>query len=47
MKEKILSIFPELEGGKLNEESLENEMPKKKEFSSVNDSHSTEEIEII
>ena len=47
MKEKILSIFPELEGEKSNEESLENEPQKKKEFSSFNDSHSTKEIEII
>ena len=45
MKEKILEIFPELEEEKSNEE--ENEKIKKKEFSSVNDSNSTKEIEII
>ncbi len=45
MKEKILAIFPELEEEKSNEE--ENEKIKKKEFSSVNDSNSTKEIEII
>ena len=47
MREKILALFPELEGEKSNEESIENETKKKKEFSSINDSNSTKEIEII
>ena len=47
MKEKILDIFPELESEKANEELLENEIQKKKDFLSINDSHSTKELDII
>ena len=47
MKEKILAIFPELESEKTNEELYENELQKKKEFLSNNDSHSTKELDII
>ena len=47
MKEKILSIFPELESEKSNEELIENEIQKKKDFLSINDSHSTKELDII
>ena len=50
MKGKIFAIFPELEDTKINEEMkemIENELQKKKEISSVNESHSTKEIDII
>ena len=47
MREKIITVFPELQIEKINEEVVENEIQKKKEISSVNDSHSTKEIEII
>jgi hypothetical protein len=47
MREKIFAVFPELQIEKINEEVIENENQKKKEISSVNDSHSTKEIDII
>ena len=47
MKEKILALFPDLENEKPNEEYNENELQKKKEFLSINDSHSTKELDII
>ena len=47
MREKIISVFPELQIGKTNDEIAENETQKKKEISSINDSHSTKEIDII
>ena len=47
MREKILSIFPELERAKSNEEIMENEVQKKKEISSINETNSTKEIDII
>ena len=47
MREKIIAAFPELEIEKINEEVVENEIQKKKEISSINDSHSTKEIDII
>ena len=47
MREKLISVFPELQIEKINEEVVENEIQKKKEISSVNDSHSTREIDII
>ncbi len=45
MKEKILTLFPELESEKVNEEAIENGIQKKKDFLSNNDSHSTKELE--
>ena len=47
MKEKILALFPDLENEKPNEEYNENELQKKKEFLSINDSHSTKELDIV
>ena len=47
MREKIFAVFPELQIEKINEEVVDNEIQKKKEISSVNDSHSTKEIDII
>ena len=47
MREKILSIFLELERAKSNEEIMENEIQKKKEISSINEANSTKEIDII
>ncbi len=47
MREKILAVFPELQVEKTNEEVVENEIQKKKEISSINDSHSTKEIDTI
>ena len=47
MKEKIISIFPELDSEKINEEIIENEIQKKKDFCSTYESHSTKELEII
>ena len=47
MREKIIAAFPELQIEKINEEVVENEIQKKKEISSINDSHSTKEIDII
>ena len=47
IREKIFIVFPELDDSKTNEEILENEIQKKKEISSINESHSTKEIDII
>jgi hypothetical protein len=47
MREKILSIFPELEKAKSNDEIMENEQQKKKDISSINETNSTKEIDII
>ena len=47
MREKILSIFPDLEREKSNKEIMENEVQKKKEISSINETNSTKEIDII
>ena len=47
MREKILAIFPELESEKAKEQLFENELQKKKDFLSINDSHSTKELDII
>lgn len=47
MKEKIITLFPELESEKVNEEAIENGIQKKKDFLSSNDSHSTKELDII
>lgn len=47
MREKILSAFPELETAKSNEEINEIEVQKKKEISSINETNSTKEIDII
>ena len=47
MREKVFSIFPELDSSKSNERTMENEQQKKKEISSVNESHSTRELDII
>ena len=47
MREKIFSVFPDLDTSKTNEEILENEIQKKKDISSINESHSTKEIDII
>ena len=47
MREKVFSVFPELDSSKTNKEKMENEQLKKKEISSVNESHSTREIDII
>ena len=47
MREKVYSVFPELDSSKNNKEKMENEQQKKKEISSVNESHSTREIDII
>ena len=47
MREKVFSIFPELDSSKPNERTMDNEQQKKKEISSVNESHSTRELDII
>ena len=47
MKQKIFEVFPNLDDSKINEEMIENELEKKKEISSINESHSTKEIDII
>ena len=47
MKQKIFEVFPNLDNSKINEEMIENELQKKKEISSINESHSTKEIDII
>ena len=47
MREKILSVFPELERAKSNDEINENEQQKKKDISSINETNSTKEIDII
>ena len=47
MREKVYSVFPELDSSKTDKEKMENEQQKKKEISSVNESHSTREIDII
>ena len=47
IREKIFFVFPELDASKTNEQILENEIQKKKEISSINESHSTKEIDII
>ena len=47
MREKILSIFPELEKAKSNDKIMENEQQKKKHISSINETNSTKEIDII
>ena len=49
MHDKIISIFPELEGekSKSNDEIMENEVQKKKDISSINETNSTKEIDII
>lgn len=47
MREKILSVFPELEREKSNDEIIENEQQKKKDISSINETNSTKEIDII
>ena len=47
IREKIFFVFPEFDVSKINEEILENEIQKKKEISSINEIHSTKEIDII
>ena len=47
MREKILSVFPELEREKSNDEIIENEQQKKKDISSINETNSTKEIDIF
>ena len=47
MREKVYSVFPELDSSKTNKEKMENEQQKKKEISSVNESQSTRERDII
>ena len=47
MREKIFGVFPELQEEKIVEKGIENEIQKKKEISSINDSHSTKEVDII
>ena len=47
MREKILSVFPELEREKSNDEIIENEQQKKTDISSINETNSTKEIDIF
>lgn len=46
MRQKVLSLFPEIENTKSTEILSENDEQKKKEILSVNESHSTKEIDI-